>query len=84
MNKEDVINKIMELTNLSKEDALKVDEAVEAHFIIGKNNKEKIVNDIKEKLNIDENKADEIYNQVMEIIATGIKEKIAHPFKSLD
>jgi len=84
MNKSEVIKKIMEVTGLSEEKCLQINEVIENHFIIGKNNKEKIINDLKEKLNITEEMANDIYNKVMSVIASGIKDKLKNPFKSLD
>ena len=63
-------------------DLLKQYDFVE--FFVGKKNKDKIINKFCEVLNINEEKAEDIYNKVMEIISTGIKDKILHPFKSQD
>ena len=84
MNKRDMIEKIKEKTGLNDEQCNKINDVLDNHFIIGKNNKEKIVSDIAQKLNIDEEKADDIYNKVMSIIGSGIKDKLKNPFKSND
>ena len=67
--------KLKELTNRSEEEVVIIDEILNNHFIIGKNNKEKIVADFKEKLNITDEEADELYNQCSEIIVKGIFKK---------
>lgn len=68
MNKKDFINKLKELTNYSEENCILINEIIESHFIIGRNNKIKIMNDFIEKLKISEEKADELYNICMQII----------------
>ena len=84
MNKTMFLKELEEKTNLSEKDTLVVSNILDDYFVFGKNNKEKIVNAIKEKLNIDNCQADEIYNIAMNIISSNIKEKIKHPFKSQD
>lgn len=64
--------KLKELTNRSDEEVTIIDEIINRHFIIGKNNKEKIITDFKEKLSITDKEADELYNQCSEIIVKGI------------
>lgn len=72
MNKKDFINKLKELTNYSEENCILINEIIESHFIIGRNNKIKIMNDFIEKLKIPEEKADELYNICMQIILKNI------------
>lgn len=64
--------KLKELTNRSDEEVTIIDEILNNHFIVGKNNKEKIVADFKEKLNLNDEEADNLYNQCSEIIVKGI------------
>lgn len=47
-------------------------------------NKEKTINTLIERMNVTEEKADELYNIASGIIATAIKDKLKHPFKSQD
>jgi len=65
-------NKLKEKTNYSDLECNIIDEILNKHFIIGKNNKKKIINDFMEQLNIDENDSDELYNMCCEIIVKGI------------
>lgn len=60
--------KLKELTKRNDEEVSIIDEILNNHFIIGKNNKEKIIADFKEKLNISDAEADNLYNQCSEII----------------
>ena len=64
--------KLKELTNRSDEEITIIDEILNNNFIIGKNNKEKIIVDLKEKLKITDDEADNLYNQCSEIIVKGI------------
>ena len=52
--------------------------------LFGKKNKAKMINGFMEKLNVSEERADEIYNTFMDIFKRRIKWKICHPFKSYD
>ena len=82
MNKEKFIEALVEKTNLSKNDCLKISDCLEDNFLIGKNNKKKTINLLIERMNVTEEKADELYNIASSIIATAIKDKIKHPFRS--
>lgn len=64
--------KLKELTNKSDEEIAIIDEILNNHFVIGKNNKGKIIADFKEKLKITDDEADNLYNQCSEIIIKGI------------
>lgn len=82
MNKKEFIKELQTKTNYDEKKCILINNIIEEHFLIGKKNKEKIVNDIKEKLNISSNEADDIYNISMGIITKELKETIKHPFKS--
>ena len=68
----DIKERLKELTKRSDEEVAIIDEILNNHFIIGKNNKEEIIADFKEKLKINDEEADNIYNQCSEIIVKGI------------
>jgi len=80
MNKEDVINKLVEVTKLDKEKCIAINEILENNFFVGKKNKEKIISDISSKLNMNEMDAEKIYESAMSVIGSGIKDKLKHPF----
>ncbi len=84
MNKSEFIEKLTELTGFKKEKCEKINEILENHFIIGKNNKDKIIDDLMSKLSLTKEECDDIYNKAMSLIATGLKDKIINPFKSKD
>ena len=81
MNKEKFINKLIEKLNIDKNTAIIINNIFENHFIISKKNKDNIVNDLMNELKIDLEKAESIYEKVMDLIATTIKNKIKHPFR---
>ena len=80
MNKKEVIKKLGEVTNLSEGKCIIINDILEEHFIIGKNNKEKIISDISEKLETTREESENIYELAMSIIGSGIKDKLKHPF----
>lgn len=84
MNKEQYIKVLQEKTKLPEDKCIIINDILENHFILGKKNKQKIINDLRETLNIDEVDADEIYNICIEIISSSLKEKLKSPFKSND
>ena len=81
MNKTKFIEKLQETLNIEENDAIIINDILENNNIIGKNNKQKIINDIMEKLEKTETEANKIYETTMQIITTAIKNKIRHPFK---
>lgn len=84
MNKTEFINTLKNKTDLTENESIIVNDVLENHFLTGKNNKEKIIDDLIDKLNINETKANEIYNTSMTIIKEELKYKLKHPFKSQD
>ena len=82
MNKHGFIEEIKKQTNRDERDAIIIADCFDNHFIIGKKNKEKTIVDIEEKLEVSHEEAEEIYEIVSKIIATAIKNKLKHPFRS--
>ena len=80
MNKEQVIEKLQSITGLTAEKCTELNSILEDHFLIGKNNKEKIIADITAKLDVASDKAEELYESAMSVIGGGIKDKLKHPF----
>lgn len=71
----DIKEKLKELSGRSDEEVALIDEILNNHFLIGQHNKEKIMADFQEKLNITEEEADILYNQCSEVIVKGIFKK---------
>lgn len=81
MNKEAVVKELEKVTGLSNEKCIIINNILENHFIIGKKNKEKIIKDIIEQLQITHEDSEKIYESAMSIIEIGLKDKLKHPFK---
>lgn len=84
INKKSFINELQDNTNLSYEECLIVNDILEKNFIFNKKKKDKVINELILKLNISNDRANEIYDVIMQFISSKIKEKIKHPFKSYD
>lgn len=82
MDKKEFIEKLSKQTNYDERKCNLINSIIEDTFIIGKNNKEKMIVEFKEKLKIEEQEANKVYEIVMQIIGTGIKDKLKHPFKN--
>ena len=81
MNKSGFIKEIAQKLQCDEERSIAIESIVGDHFIIGKNNKEKVIIDLMEKLGMDREEADKTYNTVSEIIANALKDRIIHPFR---
>lgn len=84
INKSEFLNLIQSKTRLSKDECLIVNDILERNFLIGNKNKQNIINELIDKLSVNEEKTEEIYNISMNIISLSLKEKLKHPFKSQD
>lgn len=84
MNKNEFLKELAKQTGYEEEKCGRINGIIEDTFLIGKKNKEKMIADFKEKLNIDDEEANKIYETAIEIISKGIKDKLKHPFKSQD
>ena len=79
MNKSDLVNTLTKETTYDETTCEVINDIIEGHLIIGKNNKRKIKREITERLQVDNTEADNIYNKVMEILTREIKNKLKHP-----
>lgn len=84
MNKEEFINELSNQTKLDKDKCILINNILEDTFLIGKNNKEKKITRFMDELNLSREEANNIYNTASNIMAKALKEKLKHPFKSLD
>lgn len=80
MNKEKLIKELENVTGLDNGKCTIINDILENNFIVGKKNKEKIVSDVMEKLEITREEAEKIYESAMSILGSGIKDKLKHPF----
>ncbi len=81
MNKEKFIKTLQEKLNIDENTAVIINNTIENNNIFIKKNKEKIVNDLMNDLKINLKEAEDIYEKVMDLITTTIKNKIKHPFR---
>lgn len=80
MNNADFISELSKRANISEEDSVRIIEIIEENFLVGNKNKDKITELLITELNFDNQKADEIYDVLGDILAGGIKEKIKNLF----
>lgn len=81
MNKTEFIQKLSEVLSYSKEKCTIINDILENNFFISKKNKDKIVSEFIQELNVDEKEANKIYNTATKIINDEIKNKLKHPFR---
>ncbi|MBR2240550.1 MAG: hypothetical protein IJ890_04120 [Clostridia bacterium] len=84
MNKEEFVKKLSEKIGYDEEKCAEINSIIEDTFIVGKNNKEKMITDLIHKMGVSEEEADKIYNSAMEIIAKEVLEKMFNPFSKKD
>ncbi len=80
MKKSEFIKKLQNESSFSEERCILINDVLEKHFLIGKNNKNKVITELSEKLLIEENDAEKIYNISNNIILNEVKNKLKHPF----
>lgn len=80
MRKNSFIEELAQTSGITVEEAAKVNEIVESHGLVGKKSKEAVVLEIAEALNVEQDTADKISNDVYDILAKAMKEKLLHPF----
>ncbi len=84
MNKTEFIKKLQEKLNYDEEKCVIINDILENNFLIGKKNKEIMINEFVTKLEVTEIEANNIYETAMEILSKEVKKKIMHPFRSRD
>ena len=84
MNKYKFIEELSKQTNLDVNTCTIINSIFEDNFFISKSSKGKIIEELISTLNIDEDKANEIYDIAKAIMKEAIKYNLLHPFKDLD
>ena len=82
MNKSEFIKELSKQTGYDEEKCIVINSIVEDTFIIGKKNKDKMIEKFEEQISLDENEANKLYETVISIIGSELKNKLKHPFKS--
>ena len=84
MNKSEFIKELSKQTGYDEEKCIVINSIVEDTFKIGKKNKDKMIEKFEEQISLDENEANKLYETVISIIGSELKNKLKHPFKSQD
>ena len=82
MNKSGFIAALQAKTNYEEEKCIIINNILENHFLVGKKNKEKIIDELERELNITREESETIYDISMTIIKNGVQEKLKHPSAS--
>lgn len=84
MNKKDFIKELSKQIGYDEEKCILINDVMENHFIFEKKNRDKIIQDLKTKVSLNEDDAENVYDIAKKIIDEEIKNKIKHPFKNQD
>ena len=84
MNKSEFIKKLVDETGYDEAKCSLVNDIFESHFIVGKKGKERITSDFVEQLGLSQEEAETLYEKSINILGSGLKNKLRHPFKSKD
>lgn len=74
-NKDNFIKELKKVTKRDDKECIIINDILEKNFIIGKNNKNKIINDFKNDLDIRIEEADKLYNICADLVIKGIFKK---------
>lgn len=82
MNKRDFIKELSKQTGYDEVQCSVINDIIEKYFIFRKKNREKVIQDLKEIVKLNEDDAENVYDITIRIINDGIKNKLKHPFAS--
>ena len=82
MDKEKFIEVLSKELNYDQNTCSIICDVLESHFLLGRKNKEKIIDDLIDKININREEAEKIYELSSKTITKEIKNKLLHPFGS--
>lgn len=84
MNKTNFINELSMQLSYSKEVCVTINDILESNFFLSKKNKDKIIEEFIQKLDVNNEEATKIYDVAIESVKDEIKNKLKHPFKNQD
>lgn len=84
MNKTDFINELSKQLSYSLDKCVIVNDILENNFFISRKNKDKIIAELMQRLEIETEESIRIYDIAIAIINEEIKNKLKHPFKNKD
>lgn len=82
MNKSEFIDTLSKRLSYSKEKCIIINDILERNFFISKKNKNKIIENFIQKLELSETEANYVYDVAVKIVNDEIKYKLKHPFKN--
>ena len=80
LNKTNFIKELSIKLNIDEEKCTIINDILESNFFISKKSKDKIINELINRLNINEIDANKIYETAKSIVNNEIKNKLKHPF----
>lgn len=80
MNKNDVINELVNKLGFDEEKCTLINKVVEENFIVGEKNKDAMVKQFIEKVGVSEEEAEKIYETVIGVVVKGFLNKMKNPF----
>ena len=81
MNKTEFIKQLASNLSYSEDKCIIINDILESNFFISKKNKDKIIDELKQKLDVDKKEAERIYDIAVTLVKSEIKKQIKHPFK---
>lgn len=84
MNKRGFIEELSKETGYDENKCILINEIIEKYFIFNKNNRDKIIQELKINVNLNEDDAENVYDISIKVIKEEIKNKLKHPFRSQD
>ena len=84
MNKIGFIKELSKQTGYDEQKCILINDIIENHFIFGRKNKDKIIKDLQFKAGFSKDDSKNVYDILVKIIIREIKNKLKHPFKSID
>ena len=81
MNNKELMKKVNDELKLDDKSLMIFSNIVNDIPVVGKSNKEKIINEFVKQLKVDESVAQNYYDVFYRIITSAIKDKLKHPFK---
>ena len=73
MNKTEFIKELSNKTGIDEKECIKINSIIEDTFIVGKKNKEKMIQIFMSELKYNEDEANKVYEVAMDILASEIK-----------
>lgn len=82
MNKTEFIKALVQKTGYDEAKCAQINSILEDTFIIGKEHRAELVQKFQEQMQLTADEAESLYEDVMGLVGTGIKDKLKHPFGS--